>query len=69
MKLKNNEVQCDICHKKIKEGEMFRNILVHKVTYKDKYFHEAMSDCEKDLDVCNNCILNMNFGNIVRWQY
>ncbi len=61
MTKKGKTAICDVCHKPIKT-KTFRWLMVHKVTYKDKYFHESAADCEIDMDVCEDCIQNLNFN-------
>ena len=55
-----NIVRCDVCQQIIR-SEKFRFVLVHVVSHEDRCIQETAFDCEKELDVCNDCILNMNF--------
>ncbi len=53
-------VRCDVC-KKIIKTKKFRSVLIYVTSHKEKYVNLGMSDSEKDLDVCNSCIVNLNF--------
>ncbi len=59
-KLKNKKVRCDVCNQVI-QTKKFNVVMVSKADYEDRYEQESLSDFEKEIDVCNNCILNLNF--------
>ena len=59
-KLKGKKVRCDVCQKTIKT-KSFRWLMVHKVDYQERYYYESAANCEKDLDICKDCIKNLNF--------
>lgn len=53
-------VKCDIC-KKIIKTKKFRSVLIYVTSYEEKYKNFCMSNVEKDLDICNSCVINLNF--------
>lgn len=53
-------VICDVCQKTI-NSERFRVVLVYSTNRIDYFFHKAMSGPEKELTVCDDCALNLNF--------
>ena len=63
VKLKNKKVRCDVCNQVI-QTKKFNVVLVSKADYEDRYEQESLSDFEKEIDVCNNCILNLNFREV-----
>lgn len=58
MKVRNG-VRCDVCGKSC--GKEFRAILIHVTNFKERYIHMGMAGVEKELDVCNFCVDNLNF--------
>ena len=60
MKVRGKKVRCDVCEKIIKTKK-FRHIIIHVANYEDVYVQEAMCASEKVMDVCNSCVLNLNF--------
>ena len=59
-KMKGKKVRCDVCEKTI-DTEKFRVLMVFEADYEERYHHQSCSECEKDMDVCSDCILNLNF--------
>ena len=50
---------CDVCER-LNINKKFRKVLIHIVNNQD-VINESYSNCEKEMDVCNDCILNLNF--------
>ena len=59
-KIKKREVVCDVCRNRI-DSERFKVVMVFDADRVDKFFDESLSKMEKELVVCNDCILNLNF--------
>ena len=59
VKLKGKKVRCDVCQKTIKT-ETFHWIVIHKSTYEDRFI-QGCASADKDLEVCNDCIKDLNF--------
>jgi len=57
------QVRCDVCNKIIKTKK-FRKLQVFEVSYDDVYVQGCMIGAEKDLDVCNDCVLDLNFRGV-----
>lgn len=54
------EIICDVCLKKI-EDKTLRVVLIYKTTLKERLDPDTLSNIEKEFDVCNRCIINLNF--------
>lgn len=54
------KVRCDVCEKIIRTKK-FRQILIYITNYEKAYIDGHLDNCEKELDVCNSCIFNLNF--------
>lgn len=59
------EVMCDVCVN-FGIGKGFKKLIVYNTDYEEAYIQQAMSDCEKEMDVCNDCILNLNFREVTK---
>ena len=60
---KNKNVICDVCEKQI-TSERFKVVMVFDADRVDHFFNESLSNQEKDLIVCNECIENLNFSGL-----
>ena len=59
-KVKKKKVNCVVCSKLIK-SRSFKVVWVFDTDRINKFYHESMSNVEKELIVCNSCIENLNF--------
>ena len=57
---KKKKVYCDVCLKIVK-SERFNAIQIWDCDRVDKFFHESYTNLSKELIVCNDCIINLNF--------
>ena len=58
--MERKKIRCQVCGKYIKQKH-FRVVQIFKANYEDRFIQQALSNCEKDLNVCNKCVLNLNF--------
>lgn len=58
-KLPNKKVKCDVCLKTIRQKKFF-HVMIGETNYKDVYYHLSV-EFDKEFDVCNYCILLLNF--------
>jgi len=59
-KAKKKKVKCNICSKLIKTRN-FKVVWVFNTNRVDKFFHNSMLEVEKEIIICNECIINLNF--------
>ena len=59
-KAEKKRVKCAVCLKLIKTKK-FKVVWVFNTDRVDKFYHESMTDVEKEIVVCNKCISNLNF--------
>ena len=62
-KAKKKKVKCDVCLKLIK-AKKFKVIQIWNTDRVDKFFHKFLTNCEKEIIVCDDCIDDLNFREV-----
>ena len=56
---------CDVCNKRI--GRFFRVIQVF-IANQENLKEGSFTECEKEIAICNSCVLELNFRKIKRGE-